>query len=141
MVSRRYLLASAWVAVASARAQENPAPRRLILDVSRALQAGNATRFMGYFDERQFKGFSDLRRSVSALLETRTAASSVDIISNTESSAGRTIKVDWILQLTPIADPGGIETRRQMVELVLTQQSSGAWRIASFDPVEFLRVL
>ena len=141
MVSRRYLLASACVAVASARAQDDPVPRRVILDVSRALQAGNAARFMVYFDKRQFGDFSDLRRSVSALLETRTAASSVDILSNTESSGGRTIKVDWILQLTPIVGPGEIETRRQMVQLTLTQQSSGAWRIMAFDPVEFLRVL
>jgi len=96
---------------------------------------------MVYFDKRQFGDFSDLRRSVSALLETRTAASSVDILSNTESSGGRTIKVDWILQLTPIVGPGEIETRRQMVQLTLTQQSSGAWRIMAFDPVEFLRVL
>ena len=140
MVSRRYLFASAWVAVASAQEQDEAAPRRVILDVSRALQAGNAARFLGYFDERQFEGFSDLRRSVSALLETRRTASSVDIISITDSSGDKTIKVDWILQLTPIVGPGDIETRREMVELTLSQ-SSGAWRIASFDPVEFLRVL
>lgn len=141
MVSRRYLFASAWVAVTTARAQDEATPRRVILDASRALQGGNAARFMGYFDERQFTGFSDLRRSVSALLETRRAASSVDIVSITDSSGDKKIKVDWILQLTPIAGPGEIETRREMIELTLSQQLSGAWRIASFDPVKFLRVL
>ena len=141
MVSRRYLLGSVWVAVASAQEHKDPAPRRVILDASRALQGGNAARFLGYFDERQFTGFSDLRRSVSALLETRRAASSVDIVSITDSSGDKTIKVDWILLLTPIAGPGEIETRREMIELTLSQQSSGAWRIASFDPVKFLRVL
>ncbi len=141
MLSRRHLLASAWVAVASAQAQDDEAPRRVILDASRALQAGNAARFMGYFDKRRFKGLSDLRRSVSALLETRTAGSSVDVVSIEDASGDRFVKVDWILQLTPIAGPGEVETRRRTVELTLSQQSTGAWRIVSFDPVEFLRVL
>ena len=36
---------------------------------------------------------------------------------------------------------GEHETRRQTVELTLTQQASGDWRIASFEPVAFFRVL
>jgi hypothetical protein len=112
----------------------------MILDASRALQAGNAARFMGYFDERQFGGFSHLRRVVAALLEARTVASSVDVVSIAETSGDRIAKVDWILQLTPIGGPGEVETRRRTVELTLAQ-SSGAWRILSFDPVEFFRVL
>lgn len=141
MLSRRQLCVAALGASSSARAQEDEAPRRLILDASRALQAGNAARFMGYFDERRFAGFSRLRRVVTALLEARTVASSVDVVSIAETSGDRIAKVDWILQLTPIAGPGEAETRRRTVELTLAQQSSGTWRIASFDPVEFLRVL
>jgi hypothetical protein len=113
----------------------------VILDASRALQAGNAARFLGYFDKRQFAEFGELRRSVSALLEARTVASSVDVVSITDSSNGKAAQVDWILQLTPLTGPGEVETRRQMVALTLTQQSPGDWRIASLAPVEFFRVL
>ena len=141
MVSRRYLLAAPWAAVAYAQTQDDAAPRRVILDASRALQAGNAARFLGYFDERQFPDFSALRRNVTALLEARTVASSVDIVSIGNSSGDRKMRVDWLLQLTPIAGPGEIETRRQMVELTLSQQSPGKWRIASLAPIELFRVL
>jgi hypothetical protein len=135
------LLAAALGGLSVARAQEDEAPRRLILDASRALQAGNAARFMGYFDKRRFEGFSDLQRKVSALLEARTVASSVDVVSMAEGPNGKAAQVDWILQLTPIGGPGEVETRRQMVELMLSQHSSGGWRIASFAPVEFFRIL
>lgn len=96
---------------------------------------------MGYFDERQYRGSSELRRSVSALLGTRTVASSVDVISMSDTPDGRAAQVDWLLQLTPLAGPGEVETRRQKVDLTLAQQSPGAWRITSFTPVEFFRVL
>lgn len=141
MFSRRQLLTAALGASSTALAQGDDAPRRLILDASRALQAGNAARFLGYFDKRRFGGSSELRRRVSALLAARTVASSVDVVSVTESPGDRVAQVDWILQLTPIAGPGEVETRRQTVELTLAHQSSGAWRITSFDPVEFFRVL
>ena len=141
MVSRRYLLVSACLAAASAQAQEDEAPRRVILDASRALQAGNAARFMGYFDERKFGAFAELRRTVTALLEARTAASSVAVTSIADSSDYKAIRVDWILQLTPIAGPGEIETRRRMIELTLAEQSPGVWRIVNFVPTDFLRVL
>lgn len=140
MCSRRQLLAAALGASSSALAQGDEA-RRLILDASRALQAGNAARFLSYFDERRFGGSSELRRTVSALLAARTVASSVDVVSVTEGPGDRVAQVDWILQLTPIAGPGEVETRRRTVELTLAQQSSGSWRITSFDPVEFFRVL
>lgn len=113
----------------------------MILDASRALQAGNAARFLGYFDKRRFEGFSELQRTVTALLEARTVASSVDVVSISDGPDGKSAQADWLLQLTPIAGPGAVETRRQKVELTLSQQSSGGWRIASFAPVEFLRVL
>ncbi len=139
MLSRRHLLAGALSA--SAWAQDDSAPRRVILDASRALQAGNAARFMGYFDEQAFAGSAQLRRTVSALLEARTVASSVEVVSIADGANGKAAQVDWLLQLSPIAGPGAVETRRQKVELTLAQQPSGVWRIASFAPADFFRVL
>jgi len=139
--SRRHLLVSAWVAAASAQAQDDAGPRRVILDASRALQAGNAARFLGYFDRRRFGGFSDLARRVSALLDARTVASSVDVLSIADGPGDRAAEADWLLQLTPIGGPGEVETRRQTIELTLSQHSSGEWRIASLAPVEFFRIL
>ncbi len=141
MLSRRHLLAAALGGLSAAQAQEDEGPRRLLLDASRALQAGNAARFMGYFDKRSFEGFSDLQRKVTALLEARTVASSVDVVSIADGPEGKVAQVDWLLQLTPISGPGEVETRRQDVALTLSQLSSGEWRISSFAPVEFFRVL
>lgn len=141
MWTRRHLLAGALGASSAAWAQEEDAARRVILDASRALQAGNADRFAGYFDKQRFQGLSDLRRRVNALLEARTVASSVDVLSLADASDAKAAKVDWILRLTPIAGPGEVETRRRTVELTLAQQSSGEWRIASFEPMDFFRIL
>ena len=141
MWTRRHLLAGALGASSAAWAQEDDAARRVILDASRALQAGNAARFTGYFDKRRFAGLADLRRNVTALLEVRTAASSVDVISIADASGAKAAQVDWILQLTPISGPGKVETRRRTIELTLVQQSSGGWRIASFEPMEFFWIL
>jgi len=141
VLSRRHLLAATLGVPSLAWAQEDGAPRRVILDASRALQAGNADRFIGYFDKRRFGGLTALRRAVTALLQNRTVASSVDVVSLTDAANGKVAQVDWILQFTPIAGPGQEETRRETVELRLSQDPSSAWRIASFDPVEFFRVL
>ena len=141
MPSRRQLLVAVLGAASSALAQDNEAPRRVILDASRALQAGNPDRFMSYFDKRLFGGSSELRRTVSALLATRTVASSVDLVSVVDTSNGKAAQVDWLLQLTPLAGSGELETRRQQVELTLAQQSPDEWRITSFEPIEFFRVL
>ena len=141
MLSRRHLLAGMLGAAPAALAQDDEGLRRVILDASRALQAGNPARFMGYFDKQQFRGASELRRSVSALLATREVGSSVDVLSVADGPNGKAAQVDWLLQLTPINGPGEVETRRQTVELTLTQQASGDWRITSFEPVAFFRVL
>lgn len=113
----------------------------MILDASRALQAGNAARFLGYFDEQGWDGFPELRRSVIALLAARTVASSVDVVNITDGTGGKAAKVDWLLRLTPLGGPGDVETRRQTVELKLVEESAGSWRIASFAPIELFRVL
>jgi hypothetical protein len=141
VLSRRQLLAAAVGSAVTAPAQQDDGPRRVILDASRALQAGNAARFMGYFDEERFQASSELRRSVSALLETRTVASSVDVVSMADAPDGKTAQVDWLLQLTPLAGPGLVETRRQTLDLTLEQQARGAWRITSLAPIEFFTVL
>lgn len=141
MVSRRRFLAAALGGLATVQAQEDEAPRRLILDASRALQAGSAARFLGYFDKQHFAGYSEFRRQVSGLLEARTVASSVDVVSMGDGPRGKVAQVDWLLQMTPISGPGEVVTRRQTVALTLSRQSSGRWRIASFAPVEFFRVL
>ena len=85
-LSRRHLLllstlALSTLALKPAAAQDSTGPRRLLLDASRALQGGNAARFIGYFDKQHYAERPALRRTIMALLEARTVASSIDIIS------------------------------------------------------------
>ena len=116
--------------------QEQDAARRLVLDASRALQAGNAARFLGYFDIDATPGFVRLRRNVLDLLEIKTVASSVDIVKADLAGGVTVLDVDWLLQLTPIRELGSVEHRRQTVRVKVRAGNDPA--IVLFEPVEFL---
>ena len=139
--SRRQLLLLGALAVRSGLAQDSKAPRRVILDASRALQGSNAPRFIGYFDKTQYKQLAVLRQTVTALLATRSVGSSVDILTLVEHDSGWKAEIDWLLQLTPIQGAGPIETRQESVTVELRQNAKGQWRMTSFDPIDLFRVL
>lgn len=140
-LSRRHLLLLGTLALKPAAAQDSTGPRRLLLDASRALQGGNAARFIGYFDKQHYAERPALRRTITALLEARTVASSIDIISLVEYEGGWRAEIDWLLQLSPIAGAGPIETRQQTVTAQLGEDSKGRWRIVGFDYGGLFRVL
>lgn len=139
--TRRSLLLLGAAAAGSAFAQQDEGPRRLILDASRALQAGNAARFLSYFDKTKFTEFPALRRTVTALTQARTIASSVDILSLAANDAIWNAEVDWLLQLTPISGAGSLERRQETATLTIAKNSKDHWLIASFSPIELFRVL
>lgn len=141
IATRRQLLLLGVLAVRPASSQDSTGPRRLILDASRAIQGGNSARFIGYFDKQAYAERPALRRAVTALLETRTAASSVDILSLVELDGVWHAEVDWLLQLTPIAGAGPIERRQETISAQLAQGTKGRWRFTSFGPTELFRVL
>ncbi len=80
-----------------------------------------------------------MQRNVVALIETRTVASSVEVVSVAEEGALRRLQVDWLLQLTPLAGPGALETRQETVEIRLGPGRKDEWKISSLSPVDFFR--
>ena len=111
---------------------------RMVRDASRALQAGNATSFLGYFDAGKFAGFAELRKNIVALTAQRQIASSIEITGFEQIESGYRVRVNWLLQLTYTGDPGPVETRQELVTCIVKRQSN-SWKIVDLDPVSFFR--
>lgn len=110
--------------------------RQVIRDASRALQAGNAPLFLASFDRRSFEGFDRLREQLAALGAQRRIASSVDSGAPFGGPAEWTVRVDWLLDLTPRLDPGPVERRRETITVGM-RKLRGRWRIVSLEPRAF----
>ena len=114
--------------------------RLLIRDASRALQAGNAALFLSKFDARSMAEFDDLRIHLQALTAQRRIASSVENGPVQRDGDDLVVEVDWLLQLTPLLDPGPVEKRRDNLSLRLAKHK-GKWKIVELRPLEFFRSL
>lgn len=134
----RWACAALLLLAAPLAAQEQgPAARRLVLDSSRALQAGNAARFLSYFDKRETPGFARLRENALALLATKTVASSVEIVEVDVEGDQARLKVDWLLQLTPQRELGAVERRREQVKIRI--RLGDRPKIVALEPVDLFR--
>jgi hypothetical protein len=111
---------------------------RMLLDASRALQAGNATRFLGYFNHSGFEGYADLESNIVALTRQADIASSIEITSAREEEGAYHVTIDWVLQLTPSGGIGRVEERRAAVTVEVS--TSGVKpEINALAPVAFFR--
>lgn len=111
---------------------------RMVRDASRALQAGNAASFLGYFDSTEFAGFAELRKNAVALTAQRQIASSIEITDFEQTQSGYRVRVNWILQLTYTGDPGPVETRQELVTCIVNRRSK-SWKIVGLEPVSLFR--
>ena len=132
---RRAFLALA-AAPLAAQDVEHPA-RRAVLDVSRALDAGNAALALARFDRRRFPGYRELETEIVALLERWRVGSSVDIPPFDGSGEEVELTVDWLLQLTPRNGVGPLERRRKDVRVRVSM--TGKPKIIALEPVELFR--
>lgn len=114
--------------------------RLLIRDASRALQAGNAPLFLAAFDRQEMPRFDVLREQVSALAAQRRIASSVESGPLEGDPNVRTVRVDWLLELTPKLDPGPLERRRTTLTLRVRKRGK-RWKIVWLEPLEFFSAL
>ncbi len=110
----------------------------MLRDVSRALQARNAARFLGYFDRDRFDAYRQLEANVVVLMEQKELGSSIRIVEMAKDGESFRGRVDWLLQVSPLGRTGAIETRRSMVD-VRVALTGKKWRIVAFAPVDFLR--
>jgi len=111
---------------------------RMLLDASRALQAGNAARFLGYFNRSGFDGYTDLESNIVALTRQADIASSIEITSAKEEEGAYQVAIDWVLQLTPSGGIGRVEERRAAV-MVEVSTSGVKPEINGLAPVDFFR--
>ena len=143
-VSLIVLASFALAAPATVHSQEPPAAgsdaaagiRDLVRGLSRALQAGNAPLFLAAFDRRAFGGFQRLREQVSALTEQRRIASSVESAQPVSDAGSWSVRVNWLLELTPREGVGPIERRHEVLVLRLVRGVK-RWRIADLEPADF----
>ena len=111
---------------------------RMLLDASRALQAGNAARFLGYFNRAGFDGYADLESNVVALTRQADIASSIEITSAKEEGGVYQVAIDWVLQLTPSGGIGRLEERRAAVTVEVSAAGDKS-EITDLAPVDFFR--
>ena len=114
--------------------------RLAIRDASRALQAGNAALFMAAFDRRSFAGFQALRGQVTALTAQRRIASSVECGPPEGGPDVWTVRVNWVLDLTPKLDPGKLERRHETLVISMVKRGP-RWKIANLEPAGFFSSL
>ena len=122
--------------------QDNPEAksiRRLVHDLSRALQAGNAASFLHWFDRERFAQYPALESHVVALTTQSDVASSIQIVEIERLQDGYRLRVDWLLQLSVKESPGPLETRRKVIQIAAREDRKGKWKITSLEPVEFFR--
>jgi len=121
----------------TAQASET-AVARMLLDVSRALQARNAALFLSHFDRDRFDAYAQLEANVVVLMAQKELGSSIRIVEMVEEEELFRGRIDWLLQISPLGRTGAIETRRSMVD-VRVARAGRKWRIVAFAPVDFLR--
>ena len=117
---------------------DGPAITRTVQDASRALQARNAARFLGYFDRKRFSGYSEIESSVVALTRQADIASSIAVSGWEQQGDEYLGTADWILQLTLISAPGEVQIRRETIRFRMAK-SNGRWKIVQLAPVNFFR--
>jgi hypothetical protein len=111
---------------------------RMLRDASRAIQAGNAASFLGYFDKDEFAGFAALRENVVALTGQRQIASSIEITELAGAENGYRVGVSWLLQLSYTGDPGAVESRQEAVTCAV-KEIGGKWKVVQLEPVSLFR--
>lgn len=110
---------------------------RLILDASRALQAGSAPRFLGYFDRKQTPGFRELREGLTALLADSKVASSVETSAVAARAGEVDFEIDWLLQISSERQVGTLEQRRELVKATVRTDAAGEAQLIRIEPIAF----
>ena len=132
------LCLAAGVAQAPKESSAEQRVSRMLLDASRALQAGNAARFLGYFNRQGFGGYADLENNIVALTRQAEIASSIEITSAQEEDDLYQVTIDWVLQLTPSSGIGRVEERRATVTVEVGTAGTKP-EITGLAPVDFFR--
>ena len=139
-MTRRGLLlggATMWLGTQASGSPENEA--REVWDaltrVAAALSQGNLTEFLDAFD-RSMASYRRLEASAAALLGQYEVQSSIELLRDEASGEGRTVELDWFLQLEEQRDAGSVARRRERVHCRLEKRGK-KWKITAIEPLAF----
>ena len=100
-----------------------------------ALRSHNAAALWLLFDPKM-PGYAALRSASGALIRSSDIDSVVDFRKNDGDDHSRVLEMDWRLDITQTERVGAVTHRRRIVTCRLEQEGE-AWRIVSFEPVDF----
>jgi hypothetical protein len=107
----------------------------LFENAAHALGDGNPAGFMAAFDA-SMPGIAKLRADVAELARVNDIRSTVEWTANDGGDQSRTVKLNWLLEISERGGASAVTRRRAQVECRL-QKKGDAWRIVSFAPPGF----
>ena len=126
--------------IAALAADDAEKTRAVLLELSAALEDGNAARFLDLIDRKRCPDYARLESNVVALVTQNEIGSSVGVIEQTRSGEAFELKLDWILQLKPASGAGPAQRRRETVTCRL-EPSGKRWKVTALAPVDFFKPL
>jgi hypothetical protein len=107
----------------------------LFTRLATALSAGNAVGFLEPFD-REMPEYARLETNILALTAQAELLCSIEVIGEGGDQKGRTIELDWLLQIRSLQESGPVERRRERVRC-RAEQRGKRWKITALEPVRF----
>ncbi|HEY7387781.1 MAG TPA: hypothetical protein VH640_04690 [Bryobacteraceae bacterium] len=109
----------------------------LFTEMAAALSDAKAAEFMKAF-ARDMPNYEVLRTNVEALLASYELHCSIELLSEEGDAAGRTVALDWFLQIVEKQDTGGVTRRREQVHCRLIKRKK-KWLITAFEPISLFK--
>jgi hypothetical protein len=110
----------------------------LFENAAHALDDGHPAGFMNAFDPST-PGIAKLRTDVAELTRINDVRSTIDWAANEGDDQSRTVKLNWLLDISERGGASAVTRRRVQVECRLNKKND-AWRIVSFTPPGFFAV-
>ena len=127
--------AAVFLLAASLRAGSADDVKDVIRKAVSALRERNAPALWLLFDPKM-PGYKDMRKDSEALLAVADANSTVDILKNEGDDRGRTLQLDWTMEITENQRGVSTTTRHAPVTCKLAFEG-GEWKIVNFTPADF----
>ncbi len=113
--------------------------RPALLELSAALEDGNAARFLAMIDKKRCPDYAKLEENVVALAAQYDIGSSVGIVEQTSQGDEVELKLDWLLRLRPSSGGPPVERRGQL--RCRLEPRGKKWRVAALEPVSFFSAI
>jgi len=111
----------------------------LLLELSAALEDGNAARCLGHIDKDRCPNYAALETNVVALTAQYEVGSSVGVIGQKQDGPAVELTLDWLLRLRPVS--GGPTRERKARVRCRLEPRGKRWKVAALEPVSFFSAI